>query len=331
MRILIEICLTVCEWLQERGIQRSARKAARECEKKTILTFLSQGAVGGMVGYFVITTFFVIHQPTGYNFVYLVALPVILMFGSTIGAVAGVFVWLPGVVLKRRLGFVARAGMATAAVLAQGYAFSFVTGLEESDQWSLAWVIACLCAISLPVAIVTASGIKPCRLLALGSGQRKGRHNIGSWLAVPFGFLLRVASIFGLLEALMVLALWISARTVDWLDWPAREELPAIGLAILYFAVSAFLSLRSPRKFVLLPMAILLNLPLVGLMEHSRGIDMSFANEVQYTFMGFICLWVVYVLGRLIAPESARIFVNFPSQTAAADTATRIGPCQVQL
>ena len=42
MRILIEICLTVCEWIQERNIQRVARKAARECEEKSILELVAE-------------------------------------------------------------------------------------------------------------------------------------------------------------------------------------------------------------------------------------------------------------------------------------------------
>src|ERR1044072_10036623 len=90
MRIFIEICLTICEWIQEKNIQRAARKAAAECERKTIWTYLSQGAAGGMVGCFLMSAVSAVFYPAGYySFLYLVVLPLQLAFGAILGSIIG--------------------------------------------------------------------------------------------------------------------------------------------------------------------------------------------------------------------------------------------------
>src|SRR5258705_6418027 len=108
MRILIEICLTICEWIQERNIRRAARKAARECEKKSILTYLSQGAVGGIVGYFLLVAASIVLQPRGYSFIFFFVLPIFLAFGAVFGFISPRFFLFAGKLFKRKHGFLAR-------------------------------------------------------------------------------------------------------------------------------------------------------------------------------------------------------------------------------
>ena len=305
MRILIEICLTICEWVQERNIRRAARKAARECERKSILTFLSQGAVGGMVGYFLIVVFYLALQPSGYSFVFFFVLPLILAFGAVLGAINAGFVWLPAKLLKRRPGFVARSAVVLAISMLLGVALSYWTSESSSVQLSLLGKVGLVGALDLPIVLMTGSGIRPCHLIFLGARPRSKRHNLGSWLAFPAGALLRVASIFALFESVVALAIWISWRTSEGVDLPASERLPEIALAVIYFATSTYFSIRTPRKLVLLPTVILLNVPLALLIVSQQRIATPYSEFLVYSFAGFIGLWAVYTLGHLIAPESS--------------------------
>jgi hypothetical protein len=319
------------------GRARVQRATAATLEKKTaftvlstVFTFLSQGAVGGAAGYFLVAAGNAISRPSGYNFLYLIFVPIFLVFGAAFGSVAGIFVWLPGALLKKRTGFVTRTFIVTTAAMPLAFALSQMDG-REVEQWSLSWAIGFISVMSLPVVLMTGSSISPCRMLVLGVGPRRTRQNFGSWLSYPVGFLLRVASIFGLLEALMTLALWISARRSEWFTSPAREYLPGIVLAVLYFATSTYLSIRSPRKSFLLATAILLNLPLALLTLNLRQVGTEASNFLVYAFPVFISLWAAYTLLRLIAPEAGSSVGNSLGGTVAAQKVSLSDHCQVHL
>ena len=228
MRSLIEICLTICEWIQERNIRRAARKAARECEKKSILSFLSQGAVGGMVGYFLIVAFGTMLQPYGYSVLFFFILPLILAFGAVLGSFTAAFIWLAAKLLKRRPGLVARSAVVLAITMLLSVALSYWTSESSSEQWSLLGKVGFVCLLDLPIVLMTGSRLRPCHLIFLGAGPRSKRHNFGSWLAFPAGALLRVASIFALFESVVALAIWICRQTSEVFDIPAGERLPEI-------------------------------------------------------------------------------------------------------
>jgi hypothetical protein len=338
MRILLEICLTICEWIQEASILRSARRAARRYEKKTIFTFLSQAALGGKLGLFVLVTYSVMANPSGYNFVMLVGLPIYSLGGAAAGAFAGVLIWLleasldrlrfagrenqPArasgtgmAILYRSLRFVGRTIIGMVVIPWLLLAFYCLVDKRELDQLSYSWWLGFSCTMGLLIGLITGSTIRPCRTIVFGAEGRPARRNFGSWLAIPFGFLLRALSVFGLLEALMVMALWYSNRSVD-RDWfPTREHLPAVVFAVFYFAASAYFSIRSPRKIFLLPIAIVLNVPLAFWIADLISMGSENSIFLSYSLRGFVSLWAVYTFGRMIAPESPRRVFNSRSET----------------
>jgi len=309
MRTLVEICLTICEWVQERNIRRAARKAASECGRKSILTFLSQGAVGGMVGYFLTVAFYIAFQPSGYSFVFFFVLPLILFFGAVLGAITASFVWLPAKLLNRMPGFVMRSAIVLGITTLLGVALSYWINELPSEQGSLLEKVGFVSAWVLPIVLMTGSGIRPCHLIFLGARPRSKRHNFGSWLAFPAGALLRVASIFALFESVLVLAICISARGPEGFVFPERE----VALAVIYFATSTYFSIRTPRKLVLLPTVIVLNVPLAFLIVSLQRSGRPGSELFIYSFAGFIGLWAIYTLVRLLAPEpSSGLFKSSP-------------------
>jgi hypothetical protein len=212
------------------------------------------------------------------------------------------FVWLPGVLLKRRLGFAARAVITVGSIWLLGIAFSYWVSAQEPNELSMSWLIGSAFAVNLPIVLITGSVIRPGRLLVFGAGGRLARRRFRHWLVIPPGFLLRATSIFAMLEAFLALAVWISVRTSPWSDVSGRDALPAIVLAITYFVASSYLSLKTPRKMFLLPLAIALNVPAVILMISEKQVGTADSQFLAYSYFGFICLWTVYTFGCLIAP-----------------------------
>jgi hypothetical protein len=140
-----------------------------------------------------------------------------------------------------------------------------------------------------------------------------------------------VASIFAVFESVVALTIWISARTSAWFNLPASERLPDIALAIIYFATSTYFSIRTPRKLVLLPTAIALNVPLAFLIASQQRIGTSYSEFLAYSFLGFVCLWAAYTLGRVIAPEPASDILKLSPANAHAHRATPANDLLVQL
>lgn len=351
MRILLETCLTVCEWIQETNIQRAARKAAREYEKKTILTFLSQAAVGGALALIVQVACSIIANPSGYNIIMVGGLPIYSIGGAAAGAFTGVFIWLleaslnrlrfatskktpaPAsdivrVLLNRTFRLMARTIIGMVVVPSLLFAFYYVMEKRELEQMSYSRWFGFSCTMGLLIGLMTGSSIRPCRTMIFGVEGRPVRQNFGTWISIPFGFLLRALSVFGLLEALMVMALWISNSRVD-RDWfPIQEQLPGVLCAILYFAASTYLSVKTPRKSFLLLTAIFLNLPLVPWIA-SLGLGTGDSVFLAYSLAVFICLWAIYTLGCLIAPESGSRVVNSYNEYRSARV-LHGGECSVQ-
>ena len=298
MQYLFKICLTLAEWIED---VRGSSLAQRETERKTILTFFSQSAMGGMIGYFFVMVVVALSAHDFSPFL-LVLLPVFLVFGAVWGALVGFFIWLPGALLKRRIGFAGRAASAIGGMSLLG-AVAYWWEAQPSTDIS-PWLIGFLSAVYLPIIVLTGSGIRPVRALLFGAGGRSERRRYRSWLAIPSGFLLRATSIFALSESLLALAFWISARMSPSSNDSGYDEATTIVLAITYFVSSTYFSLKTPRKTFLLPIAITLNVPAVFLMITERQVGTSDSDFLAYSYLGFICVWIVYTVGCLLAPAA---------------------------
>jgi hypothetical protein len=235
-----------------------------------------------------------------------------------LGSFTAVFIWLPGALLKRRLGFAARVVLATGGVMLLSFAISQLSEEFQQERWFSLKIMASIFAVSLPIALVTGSRVRPGRMIVYGAGPRPTHYNFGNWLSYPAGFLLRSLSIFGLLEAFLVLALLISNASVDREWFPQREHLTLIIFALFYFAASAYVSVNTPRKSFLVPTVIVLNLPLTIWIRWLWRLDTFDSAFVAYSLLVITCLWVVYALGRMIAPASAPRVINSLSKAGNA-------------
>jgi hypothetical protein len=319
MRYLIEIYVRSWEWIQDTRGTAAARKQQREAETKAIWTFLSQGAVGGAIGYFLLVICCLEIYPQSWNLGYPIFLPIILFFGAVLGVVVSALIWLGSVLLKRRLGFVARAMIVAGVTMLLSLLLS---GLRPTAQSELTLTVLFACVLELPIVLMTGSSIRPCHLLLLGAEPRNTRHNFGSWISYPAGFLLRVASVFGLFEALMMLALWILATPQEWYELSAHEYEGAIVLAVFYFPVSVYFSFKTPGK-ALLPLAVtFLHVPVAAEFVHLTNVATPISVFLSHLLLAQICLWAAYTFGYLIAPAPVQPVIKSWKDTMA----TRIFP-----
>ena len=317
MRHPIEICLRAGEWFEETRGKASARRWRKKTEQKPIWTFLSQGAVGGAFNYFLLLAFIMLwyrehHVPP----VPLLALPFFLIFGAVFGAAAALFVWLPGRVFKRRFSFVARVAFAMAGASVLTLTFLYLIGAQDYD-FALYWRLGFTGGVGLWVGFATGSVIRPCRLIVLGASKHHADGDSDSWLAPPFGFFLRAASVFGLFEALIALATWVADSSGP-IGYARPRHLPVIIIVVLYFAASSFFSLKTPRKVVLPTIVLLMNVPSVVLIICLRTVNTISAFVLTYALLLMIGLWVIYTVGRLLAPQSfQRIAINSQGEAVA--------------
>jgi hypothetical protein len=141
-------------------------------------------------------------------------------------------------------------------------------------------------------------------LLIFGSAQRPVANHLGSWLAIPSGVLLRLLNIFGLLIAVVVSLMWLTARLTDWTEFPPRELLPLILFALYYFDIGTYLSIKSLQPVRLLSAVIALNVPLLILVLIAKMTNYQDLNLFAYSVFGIIGLWTLYSLGRVISART---------------------------
>jgi hypothetical protein len=311
MQHLINIYVTAWEWLEDRRGRTEALRLQGETETKSIWTFLSQGAVGGAVGYFLLFAGYAsFHPPNPYL---LYGAIFFMTPGAFMGAFISVLVWLASHISRRRLNVLQRTILIAGVATLLGVAFSFFNP-SVREQWSPLETIGMSVVFCAPIVLIAGSRIRPGHLIVLGVEQRNKRYNLGDWLAYPVGFVLRIASILGLFQAVLVLAMWVSAGPNDLLGDPASGDVGAIIVAVLYFFLSSYFSIATPRKALVVPTAMLVNLPLVVLLAYVKQVNSDAAQYLLYALLWFLWLWGFYTVGRLIAPEADSAVVAEPQK-----------------
>jgi hypothetical protein len=274
------------------------------------VAFLGQGAAGYAMTTYVMVVAMMFYNPNGYNFFYLVLLPIQLLIAGIVGAVAGVAVWLVGWLLKRRLNILARAAVGIGLATLPVAAFTLSEGVVLEWRTLVALLVGAL--LALPSALMAGSRFHPLRRIVFGSCRTKAIHDFGSGFSFPPALLLRAVSFFGLIESLLLLVYLVSSR-LPWSvgDFGGDYLLETI-LASLYFAATFLVSLTSSlHKVFLLASTLIVNvLPLILLMNSPPYVDAELnaaALNVLMVVVGtFWLLWALMVFGRLISFDSNR-------------------------
>ena len=263
-------------------------------------TFLLQGFAGGALGGF---TYVVASVPwvgvADFNLVALLT-PFFMFAGAMLGVFKASIMWgfyrLTGI----RMGALARVAVASIGAFALAAFFNF--HFESTDLAN--WLIITL-SPAIPTALFVGSSIKPWELFTFGSivvdGERVGSKSVLATLGtLPLRFVNLIV--------LAVLILRYSCGTPKWEPF-VSPELDGVTFVypLIYLAVSAYLTFRSPRKVILPPLGLLLNLygfyAFVLFFSHTRT-HWTKGWMVSAIFITFFIAWVVFLVARLAAPTN---------------------------
>jgi hypothetical protein len=296
--------------------------------KKTILTFLSQGAAAGAAANFLWLILVVCYQPNFYNFLFLSYLPFTLSTGAIMGALFGIVVWLVRKLLKRELKWWARCLLAIGWYLIFA-AYSLINqfigpheqyfdGQQAVPNNALYFQLLVYAIVSaVPVGLLVGSKIRVGRILVFGTGQTALRFAQVNAFSFVADLLLRIGGLCGLLASLLLLACLLPLMSDPWgsFDNAVLNELVIESMvAILYFTGGLYASSASPRRSLLIALALTWNVPLAIwiLRPPHHGIaEVDFVGVVGWVF---ICLWMLAVVGRLISSDGINRMT--PAETA---------------
>lgn len=272
-------------------------------KRKGIITCLTQGAIGTMIVTYLFFLGLVIYsgdRQAGYVLPFVLLMYV--LFTSFIGVPMGGIIWLIGALGKRGPGLLIRGtiGAGLPVVIFTSLAVLFAGKIE----WpTVAWGVGICVSFTLPSALLAGSRFDPIRTIALGRSRVPLACDLGTLVSLPFGFLLRAASLLGWLGTVLYLAAVTSSEALDKFDWSIDRDPIFQGVVVLlYFSVIMFLSFAEPRKSILLTTALLANAPLVIFVFKSNAI----VEVLSRTAWLFIALSTVFVVGRMIIPSGER-------------------------
>ena len=273
-----------------------------ELEKLVPGTFVLQGILGGMLGGFV-WVWALILWSTKPDYVEMVSIiPQTVFVGAISGAILATVLWVThsGSDLRTGAGMrvVLMVNILGVTALLVGRFSELITDRHFPTWVTIAWVSA------LPTTLLVGSRVKPWALFTFGSitGFRKkvqtriGSTNVWATLAtLPLRFL-----------SLTVLVVWIMKFSCEQkLDADVTSAVVLFLTPIVYPALSAYVTFRSPRKLTLLMMAIAINLPHgpISAAAFPSSSNISWLEQLPQN-PNFICLaftvaWALFLIARL--------------------------------
>lgn len=239
-------------------------------------------------------------HPNPYNFFYLVVMPVQLFFTAIWGGVVGAIVWLVGRQIKRELKTLERAavGITIAIVLIAGV---FLWQMSLAEWGAMGMLIGIGILFHTTAALMSGSRFHPLRRVVFGSTGPKAATDFGARVALLPAFLLRVGSVFGLMESLIVLSYFLASNTPRSEGDHEGYYLIVTSLTCFYFAGSALVSLSGVKRLQLVTLALLVNAPPLILLTNPRYYMETNLKALAVMAGAFLLLWILMVFGRLIS------------------------------
>ena len=289
---------------------------------------LVQGFAGGMLAGLIYLSAIAYGRAAIPFVVLAAAMPIVMLGGGMIGIIKATLIYAFYRFTGSKLSAAARVFISSVVTLVLAVMLGLQIGFTNENQF-LFWV-ALVVVSGLPTALLVGSGMKPWRLVTFdgieGDLWKTRLQRIGAKLgALP----LRLLSIISLLLFLLGIPfLWEGS------DKPLSIFVAALLPPVLYLAVSAYLTFKSPSKLVLLGIGLALNTPLVQLnffvWRRNQPLDDQLL-PAQYWIGGhaldggifcktFVLAWAVFLIVRLTM--RFRKFSPLPALLARPNTET---------
>ena len=262
--------------------------------KPGFVTYLSQGATGGMVVYFGYLIVGILSVDTYYAILFPKALPEFLTWGLCIGSVAGLLHWGFHKLVGRRIGIILRA---TFSVLVYVLVIRAIEFWFPHEERKVGWAIVPQIILpSLTMGSLIGSRLRPLSELSRGTSFINAPSEVYARIS---GVLLRLAVLFLLMESILILICAVR--------WKAHQpELVVLFFGFVHFLLAALL-VFARFKFVPLSMlALILNAPVLSFFFDFQNQDWAIS---KYLAPAYIILWAVFLLSRSHLVQNAiRVF-----------------------
>jgi len=265
-------------------------------------TFVLQGILGGMLGGFVWVwaLIYCTHEPQYMEMISII--PQTTFVGAIFGAILATVIWITHSGSDLRTG----AGMRVVLMINIIGVIALLLGRFSelvTDRHFPTWVTISLVS-ALPTTLLVGSRVKPWALFTFGSitgfrnkvQTKMGSKNVcATFATLPLRFL-----------SLTVLAVWIMKFSCERkLDMDPTSAAVLFLTPMVYPALSAYVTFRSPRKLTLLMLAVGINLPhgLISTAAFANSSNTSWIDQLPQN-VNFICLaftvtWALFLIARL--------------------------------
>jgi hypothetical protein len=259
-------------------------------------TFISQGAVvGALTGFMSLVNSMLSYPENGYNFFLMLFLPPILAGGMAFGAFVGSIIWAASYLARRRLHLIARAciGMAVQAVLtALFYSLYSERSPYQEDPSESHYFLGVVTYIGFGFLFGLATGprFEPWYELVRGMASSRWR----AVLTGITGLALRVAVIFAFMESVLNL-IWQQQREFE------SSEFTIAAIAVGHFVVATVIVLVRMPTWVLVPLALLINFPVVMFIT---DVLTPKDGPLRTLSIVYLALWAAFMLTRMSVPRA---------------------------
>jgi hypothetical protein len=271
-------------------------------EKLVPGAFALQGVLGGILGGLVWIWTMILWSKAPKLTEMVSIIPQTIFVGAIFGAILATIIWVTHSGSDLRTG----AGMRVALMInIVGAIAILLSKFPElvSDRYFPTWVMISLVSC-LPTTLLVGSRVKPWALFTFGSitGFQKNvqtriesKSVLATFGTLPLRFL-----------SLTVLGLWILKFFCERrLDADLRAAALMFLMPVVYPALSALVTFRSPRKLTLLMIGISINLPhgLISTAAFANSSNTSWVSQlpgnVNLICLAFTLAWALFLIARL--------------------------------
>lgn len=270
-------------------------------ELPSVGRFLSQGAALGALFGFIPPLHSMLSSPeNGYNFILVGALPIFLAGGMAFGLFEGVLIWAVTYVTGHRLHPFLRVVLATMILflLIALFIFLYVAPPppDRSATETYLYTFGGYLAYGILFGLTIGSRFRPLYELVRGATPR--------WPVMNgiTGVLLRIFVVFSLMESILCLILSLQG------DFK-RSEFTFAVIGLCHFGVAAVLVFGRLPFWLLLPLALIINIP-IGALITDVLTDDQVGTVLRIITLNYLALWAAFVFCRFSLPRAARIFIK---------------------
>jgi hypothetical protein len=260
-----------------------------------IPTLIAQAGVGFMLGTFVVIVARVLLDSDPYNVAYVAIAPSLLFYAPVIGIPSGLAIWTCSRIADRPLNRTLRCmiGVAVMAVPWGAYAVLVWIGSPAEQILLLPFVVV----PGIGIGLVTDSGLRLWHELVR---QGESLRSLPRFFAGLSGLVLRSLVVLFFMVCLIALIAILQS------DYYQREDRIWSVLFFAHFASASALLFSRIKTSLLVPLALLVNVPMIlAVFEYRYFVDTFWPVPIVY-----LTVWAVFLLSRWRQTDLALSFLN---------------------